>query len=179
MTAKDVIKAQIEQSRFWLVSLLNDAKDILTTPPTPNGGNHPLWVAGHVIHSEAALVASFIEGKPEHLLNKWDSLFGRGTEPAPDADSAERSSDNRDTQALFGADHHTPGYFRNTYRMLDAQTLVLRVLFGFDEGRFRVGYPLGLRRFRFFFRPDDRLFLLSPLVADAFLFVVDYLFLGQ
>ena len=77
-----VIKAGLEQSRQWLLALMGDMQDAPTTAPTPNGGNHPLWVIGHLVHSEAGLINGFAFGK-ENPLARWDGLFGMGSEPMP------------------------------------------------------------------------------------------------
>ena len=79
------IKASLEQSREWLMALMADMKDAATTFPTPKGGNHLLWVLGHVIHSEASMVPRFVLGEQSHALAKWDKLFGMGSEPTADA----------------------------------------------------------------------------------------------
>jgi hypothetical protein len=78
-----VIKQLLEQSRFWAISLITDMKDVPTTFPTSKGGNHPLWVLGHLVYSESSLVSKFIQGK-DHSLCKWDSLFGKGADPVAD-----------------------------------------------------------------------------------------------
>jgi len=86
MNAIEVIKVGLEQSKMWTLGLISDMKDAPMTFPTPKGGNHPLWVLGHLIHSEAGLVSTFIQGnKPP--LSKWNTLFGRGSEPVADADA--------------------------------------------------------------------------------------------
>jgi len=79
-----VLKASLDQSWMWLMALLVDMKDAPTTFPTPQGGNHPLWVLGHLVHSEASMVAEFIQGKQDPLA-KWAPLFGGGSTPATDA----------------------------------------------------------------------------------------------
>jgi len=84
MNGIEMIVLSLEKAKGWLLGLVEDMKDTPVTFPTPKGGNHPLWVLGHVIHSEAGLVARFILGK-ENPLAKWDSLFGRGSVPEADA----------------------------------------------------------------------------------------------
>lgn len=85
MNAIAVIKASLEQSRQWVMALMGDMADAQTTFPTPNGGNHPLWVLGHVVHSEASMIPTFVLGEQSHPLTKWDKLFGMGSEPSADA----------------------------------------------------------------------------------------------
>lgn len=84
MNAKDTIKTGLQQSQEWLQALLADIHETATTFPTPNGGNHPLWIYGHLIHSEAAVVSLFILGE-ENPLAKWDSVFGAKATPVADA----------------------------------------------------------------------------------------------
>lgn len=85
MDCKDLIRISLEQSRMYVMGLLNDMRDAPTAVPTPRGGNHPLWVLGHLVYSEAGLVARFIEGRSDHPLQQWAGLFGGGSEPVADA----------------------------------------------------------------------------------------------
>lgn len=85
MNGIDVIKASLAMSREWLNSLLADVHEAPLTAPTPRGGNHPLWVLGHLAHSEASLVAEFVLGE-KNPLAKWDQLFGMGSTPVADAE---------------------------------------------------------------------------------------------
>lgn len=78
------IEASLAQSRHWLMTLIDGIKDAPLTSPTPRGGNHPLWVLGHVVYSEAGEISGFILGRPNPLA-KWESLFGMGSEPVADA----------------------------------------------------------------------------------------------
>ena len=82
MTAIEHIKTALEQSKSWILALIGDMKDAVATAPTVNGGNHPHWVLGHIIHSEAGMVNGFIQGRPSPL-SKWDALFGMGSQPDP------------------------------------------------------------------------------------------------
>jgi len=83
MNGVEVVRQLLEQSRMMALALLADMKDAPTVSPMPEGGNHPLWILGHVMHSEGALVSRFIQGG-ENPLARWDSLFGRGSEPVAD-----------------------------------------------------------------------------------------------
>lgn len=84
MTAIDLIKTSLGMSQGWIMGLINDMKDSPTTFPTPNGGNHPLWILGHLTYSEANLVSVFIKGEPNPLAD-WKDLFDQGSQPAADA----------------------------------------------------------------------------------------------
>ena len=84
MKATEVLKLALENSRNWNMGLLNDMKDAALTQPTPKGGNHPLWVLGHLTHSEAHLLDVFILGQ-ENRFPELAEKFGMGTEPTIDA----------------------------------------------------------------------------------------------
>jgi hypothetical protein len=84
MKGIDVIKTGLELGHQWFTALMADAQALPVATPTPNGGNRPLWVLGHLVHSEAGMVQGFILGKPNPLA-KWDDLFGTGSEPVADA----------------------------------------------------------------------------------------------
>lgn len=84
MTAKEVIRAALDQSAAWLEMLVSDMKTNALAYPTPRGGNHPLWVLGHLVTSEASMTAGFILGE-QNPLARWDALFGMGSQPTADA----------------------------------------------------------------------------------------------
>lgn len=84
MNARTIIAAGLESSKAWLLALVSDMRDAPLVAPTPNGGNHTLWVLGHVILSEASMVCGYIEGVP-HPLSTWEGLFGAGSAPVEDA----------------------------------------------------------------------------------------------
>ncbi len=84
MKAIDLLAAQIETSKGMVVPLLEDLADAPLTAPTPNGGNHPLWIAGHLVYSEGSLTGPLMFGTP-HPLAEWGDSFGRGTEPSDEA----------------------------------------------------------------------------------------------
>lgn len=84
MDGTAVLKASLDMGQQWLMALVADVHDAPTTFPTPRGGNHPLWVLGHIAHSEASLVAEFVLGEANPLA-KWDALFGMGSQPVADA----------------------------------------------------------------------------------------------
>jgi uncharacterized damage-inducible protein DinB len=79
------IKTALEGGRMWLETLLKDVDDrIAMTMPTPNGGNHPRWIVGHIAVSEASVVAHLVKGEAAPLA-EWQPLFGRGSTPSADA----------------------------------------------------------------------------------------------
>lgn len=84
MNAIDVIKTGLGISQTWVLGMLQDMKDAPLTAPTPNGGNHPLWVLGHLTYSELELRECLMHGRP-HPIPEWKDLFGRGSQPTDDA----------------------------------------------------------------------------------------------
>lgn len=74
----------LDGSKSWALNLLGDMKDDPLTQPTDRGGNHPLWLLGHIALGEAALLDECIQGKPNRF-ESWKPLFAGGTEPVPDA----------------------------------------------------------------------------------------------
>ena len=84
MKAVDFIKMSLEMSNGWIMGLAADIKDEPLVRPTPNGGNHPLWVLGHITRAESDLLDGFIQGKPNRFP-EYESLFSMGTTPTTDA----------------------------------------------------------------------------------------------
>ena len=84
MKTTDFIKTSLDGGKNWLLNLATDMKDAPLTEPTPKGGNHPLWVLGHIVHSESGLLDVFINGKP----NRFPELENcqAGSQPTPNAD---------------------------------------------------------------------------------------------
>ena len=83
MKTTDYIRMALENGKGWTMGLINDMKDAPLTQPTPNGGNHPLWVLGHIVRAESDLLDGFILGQP----NRFPELecFAMGTHPSTDA----------------------------------------------------------------------------------------------
>src|SRR5881227_4110515 len=83
MKAIDLIRKALMMSERSTMMLIEDMRDAPLTQPTSRGGNHPLWVLGHITFIEAG-VPSIIFGEP-HPLERWAPLFAPGTEPKSDA----------------------------------------------------------------------------------------------
>jgi hypothetical protein len=81
--SKDLIRINLDLSAAAGLQLIEDMKDAPLTAPTPNGGNHPLWVLGHLTYSEGSLI-NFIALGEEHPLGEWKDLFGIGSTPVYD-----------------------------------------------------------------------------------------------
>lgn len=83
MKTTDFIKMSLENGKGWTLGLIGDMKDAPLTQPTVNGGNHPLWVLGHIVRAESDLLDGFILGKP----NRFPELekCSMGNTPSTDA----------------------------------------------------------------------------------------------
>ena len=83
MNAIEYIKMSLENGKGWTLGLVNDMRDTPLTQPTPNGGNHPTWVLGHIVRAESDLLDGFILGKP----NRFPELecCAMGTTPTTNA----------------------------------------------------------------------------------------------
>ncbi len=63
MTTIDFIRMSLHTSKAWAEKLLDDMRDAPLTRPTASGGNHPLWLLGHLVRSESDLLDGFILGQ--------------------------------------------------------------------------------------------------------------------
>ncbi len=84
MKATDLLQDQLESSKLLTATLLADMQDAPLTSPTPHGGNHPLWIAGHVVYAEARITHELMFDKPSPLAD-WNELFRGGSQPLDDA----------------------------------------------------------------------------------------------
>ena len=82
MTSIDLIKNALAMGDGGMMMLLEDLRNAPMTFPTPHGGNHPLWVLGHITFVEASVPKVFF-GEP-HPLAHWGALFAAGAEPKSD-----------------------------------------------------------------------------------------------
>lgn len=86
MQATELLRFQMEMTKQMTAGLLADMLDAPMTSPTPNGGNHPTWVAGHLVYSESNLVHHMLSGETNPLI-EWKAIVGAGSQPTADADS--------------------------------------------------------------------------------------------
>ena len=84
MKATQLLQQQLKSSKLLTTSLLADLADAPLTAPTPNGGNHPLWIAGHIVYSEARLTSEMMYDKPNPLVG-WKEQFCGGSQPSEEA----------------------------------------------------------------------------------------------
>ena len=81
MNTIDHIKMSLENSKNWAMGLISDMNDNPLVQPTPNGGNHPLWVLGHVSRAESDLLLLCINKKDGSVLWKAQlASYNKGEE---------------------------------------------------------------------------------------------------
>jgi len=83
MNAVDLIRSQLEMSYAITMPLLEDLKDSPLVAPTTAGGNHALWILGHLTYAEAHLIGEWMRGG-ENVLAHWGEQFAGGTQPVED-----------------------------------------------------------------------------------------------
>jgi len=80
MKATDVIRSSLKTARHVAESLITDMADAPLTRTCPERGNHPYWLLGHVVVSEAALLDQYLLGRPNRFKD-WLPTFWLGTTP--------------------------------------------------------------------------------------------------
>lgn len=85
MKANDLIRLSLENSTGWCMGLIQDMQNAPLQQPTANGGNHPLWILGHLAYGESFLLDGFIIGQ-ENRFADWESLFAPKSTPSSNLD---------------------------------------------------------------------------------------------
>ncbi len=84
MKTVEFIRAALGFSAESTLALLDDMRDAPLTFPTPRGGNHPLWILGHLVWSEGDIIQCQMLARP-HPAPMLAPLFANNTEPSADA----------------------------------------------------------------------------------------------
>ena len=86
MNRLDLIRWALQMTDEGTARLVNDLRDAPLTRPTPGapggGGNHPLWLIGHLAVIEGSIPHTLL-GEP-NPVEQWWPLFGPGTQPKDD-----------------------------------------------------------------------------------------------
>src|SRR4051812_1030963 len=82
MKALELIHWALSFTDAGMARLVADMRDKPLTQPTPVGGNHPVWVLGHVAFVEGS-ARNILFGEP-NPLESWAPLFGMGSQPSTD-----------------------------------------------------------------------------------------------
>jgi hypothetical protein len=83
MKTIEIIRWALELSDNGTRALVEDMRDAALVQPTDAGGNHTLWLLGHMAFIEG-IVTQIVSGDPNPVAH-WAHLFGTGTQPKPDA----------------------------------------------------------------------------------------------
>lgn len=83
MKAIDLIRHTLALCDKATLTLIDDMRDAPLTQPTARGGNHPLWVLGHLTWVEGNVPTTLFGEK--NPVEHWGPLFAFGTEPQADA----------------------------------------------------------------------------------------------
>jgi DinB superfamily len=83
MKAIDLIRWALQLTDESTARLVSDMRDEALTQPTSRGGNHPLWVLGHLAVIEG-MIPHTVFGEPNPVQHWWP-LFGTGSQPTTDA----------------------------------------------------------------------------------------------
>ena len=84
MKTKEYIELSLTMSKGWATGLLRSMEDQPLVQPTSKGGNHPLWVLGHLVNAESFLLDECMLGKPNRFP-EFKELFSPGSQPHTDA----------------------------------------------------------------------------------------------
>ncbi len=85
MKAIDLIRWALTKTDEWVRDAAEDMRNAPLTQPTSRGGNHPLWVLGHLAFYEGTF-SQLLFGEP-NPVEHWRPMFGRGTQPTTDAEA--------------------------------------------------------------------------------------------
>lgn len=82
MKAKDLIRWAMTFADEGTRTLVAPMRERPLTQPTSSGGNHPLWVMGHLAYLEGCL-PQVLFGEP-NPVEHWEPLFAPGSTPQTD-----------------------------------------------------------------------------------------------
>ena len=74
MQSIDLIRDNLQKSRDHVLARVEDMRDHCLVFPTPNGGQHTLWVLGHLAYIETLVVHGFMLGGRNPLAD-WEDIF--------------------------------------------------------------------------------------------------------
>lgn len=85
MKAMELIQFAMQMADQATLALIEDMRNAPLTSPTPRGGNHPLWVLGHLTIVEG-MIPQLVLGE-SNPVEHWKEHFWVGTEPTTRADA--------------------------------------------------------------------------------------------
>src|SRR5688500_7663165 len=84
MKSIDLIRWALQATAGGTAAMAEGMRGAPLTQPTSKGGNHPMWVVGHLALFEGGL-RQIILGDAPNPVAHWAPLFGTGTQPTTDA----------------------------------------------------------------------------------------------
>ncbi|EAQ80826.1 DinB family protein [Blastopirellula marina] len=85
MRAIDLLRHNFAMTESWTMPILEDLQKTPLAAATP-GGNHALWIFGHLTFCEGLIVRQFVLGEPNEFAN-WMPILGPESRPEEDADA--------------------------------------------------------------------------------------------
>lgn len=85
MQSKELLRINLENCKGMLLPMLDDMKDAPLTFPTAKGGNHPLWIVGHLAYSEGSVIQEMMLGQSNPVAH-WKDTFSDRTNPVGNAE---------------------------------------------------------------------------------------------
>ncbi len=85
MNSKDLILGNLELTREMILGLAEDMADHCLTFPTLNGGNHAMWIIGHLAFGEGTLIDEWALGQSNPCADSKE-IFSSGLQPVADPD---------------------------------------------------------------------------------------------
>ncbi len=79
MKALELIHWALHLTDAGMARLVADMREKPMTQPTSAGGNHPIWVLGHIAYVEGS-ASDILYGEPNPVAH-WEKLFGPGSQP--------------------------------------------------------------------------------------------------
>lgn len=83
MQALELVRFALQMTEGSTLNLVQDLRDTPLVQPGPTGGNHPLWIMGHLCVVEGSL-RKILYGEP-NPVEHWAPMFGLGSTPHLDA----------------------------------------------------------------------------------------------
>lgn len=84
MNTSDFIRMSMTASKEMSLMLINDLKDQPLAQPTAKGGNHAMWILGHLAYIESVMIHQLIQGKDTCTLAHHKEIFDADGEPSTD-----------------------------------------------------------------------------------------------
>ncbi|MEM7457519.1 MAG: DinB family protein [Planctomycetota bacterium] len=84
MNSKELLLANLRLSQEMVLGLAEEMEECCLQFPTAGGGNHALWIMGHLARAEGTLVHELVMGL-DNPLTGWVGLFGNDSQAVAEA----------------------------------------------------------------------------------------------